>query len=238
MRRAHLPPTAGLHGSACSGSAARCRLRPDRIRSISPSQHQHRRTHRSPGHQALLALLALRHCWHPGPLVGTPHQRRPGGLDCNCAAGWHTTHRTPAYNAPHMRRASLRLGSLATHLQQPAAAAMSRRGTARTMARAAGEPVPVAAAPAPPLGPAAFSLVGRRAIVTGATKGIGAATAVALARAGADVAVLGRDVAGLAATAAAVRAEGRDAWPIKADFATADGTVTLEHERTTVPCVS
>ena len=47
---------------------------------------------------------------------------------------------------------------------------------------------------------ALFSLAGKRAVVTGASKGIGAAIAQLFAAAGADVAVLGRDHEGLAAT--------------------------------------
>jgi NAD(P)-dependent dehydrogenase (short-subunit alcohol dehydrogenase family) len=54
-----------------------------------------------------------------------------------------------------------------------------------------------------------FELAGSRAVVTGAARGIGAAIAVALARAGADVA--GIDTADCASTAAAVEAEGRRA---------------------------
>jgi NAD(P)-dependent dehydrogenase (short-subunit alcohol dehydrogenase family) len=76
----------------------------------------------------------------------------------------------------------------------------------------------------PLLGPQAFSLAGCEAIVTEATKGVSAAVALALARAaGANVAMLGRDPEGLAATEVAVRAEGRECWPVLADFATTEG---------------
>ena len=55
-----------------------------------------------------------------------------------------------------------------------------------------------------------LSLHGRRAVVTGAAKGIGAATARRLAEAGADVVVADLDVGGAEATAAAIaRATGR-----------------------------
>lgn len=62
------------------------------------------------------------------------------------------------------------------------------------------------------------SLAGAVALVTGASKGIGQATAVALAAAGADVGVNYRaDRAGAEATCAAVAAHGRHAWPLHAD---------------------
>lgn len=54
-----------------------------------------------------------------------------------------------------------------------------------------------------------FDLTGRRAVVTGASSGIGQAIAVALARAGADVAAMSLEEA--PETEAAVRAAGRDA---------------------------
>ena len=68
-----------------------------------------------------------------------------------------------------------------------------------------------------------FSLTGRRAMVTGASKGIGAEIARVFADAGADVALVGRDAAGLSAAAATVRAAGREALEIVADLATPDG---------------
>jgi NAD(P)-dependent dehydrogenase (short-subunit alcohol dehydrogenase family) len=54
-----------------------------------------------------------------------------------------------------------------------------------------------------------FSLSGRTAFVTGASRGIGAAIAVGLAEAGADVVAAARDTAGLRETAARVTVAGR-----------------------------
>ena len=62
-----------------------------------------------------------------------------------------------------------------------------------------------------------FSLEGRTALVTGGSRGIGAAIAVAYADAGADVALLARDEAKLAEVASAVRSRGRRAQVAVAD---------------------
>ena len=62
-----------------------------------------------------------------------------------------------------------------------------------------------------------FDLTGRKAFVTGASRGIGRAIAVGLAQAGADVALVARSEDGLAATAAGVAAAGREAHIIPAD---------------------
>jgi NAD(P)-dependent dehydrogenase (short-subunit alcohol dehydrogenase family) len=62
-----------------------------------------------------------------------------------------------------------------------------------------------------------FSLAGRKAIVTGASRGIGVALAVGLARFGADVAICARDLAALEPTRQQVEATGRQAVPFALD---------------------
>jgi NAD(P)-dependent dehydrogenase (short-subunit alcohol dehydrogenase family) len=68
-----------------------------------------------------------------------------------------------------------------------------------------------------------FAVNGKRALVTGGSKGIGAEVAAVLAQAGAELAIAGRDKAGLAETAAAVQATGRSCLVIEADLATVEG---------------
>jgi 2-deoxy-D-gluconate 3-dehydrogenase len=68
-----------------------------------------------------------------------------------------------------------------------------------------------------------FRVEGKRALVTGGSKGIGAETAVVLAQAGADVAIVGRDRDGLAETAALVAPTGRRCVVIEADMSTVEG---------------
>ena len=68
------------------------------------------------------------------------------------------------------------------------------------------------------MSPSSFSLAGRRAVVTGVSQGIGAAIAVGLARAGADVAGIHLGHAGEGAeTEAAIRAAGRRAVIVRGD---------------------
>jgi 2-deoxy-D-gluconate 3-dehydrogenase len=69
---------------------------------------------------------------------------------------------------------------------------------------------------------ALFDLTGRNAFVTGASRGIGRVVAVALAEAGADVALVARSADGLAETAEAVEAAGRRAAVIPADVTSYD----------------
>ncbi len=68
-----------------------------------------------------------------------------------------------------------------------------------------------------------FSLTGQRALVTGGSKGIGASVAIELAKAGADIAIVGRDADGLAETRAVIETTGRACLTIEADLSTADG---------------
>jgi NAD(P)-dependent dehydrogenase (short-subunit alcohol dehydrogenase family) len=70
-----------------------------------------------------------------------------------------------------------------------------------------------------------FSLAGKRALVTGASKGIGFEICRVLADAGADIAAVGRDPSGLAEIQNLVTALGRKCFVIEADLATPDGPV-------------
>jgi 2-deoxy-D-gluconate 3-dehydrogenase len=79
-----------------------------------------------------------------------------------------------------------------------------------------------------------FSLAGKKALVTGASRGIGQVIAAAFAQAGADVAISARGAHGLATTAAQVRDLGREAIEIPADLTTqhaAADVVTAAIER-------
>ncbi len=67
------------------------------------------------------------------------------------------------------------------------------------------------------------SLEGRRALITGATKGIGLEACRVLADAGADIAAMGRDLQGLADVKKAVEGIGRRCVAISADLSTIEG---------------
>jgi gluconate 5-dehydrogenase len=64
-----------------------------------------------------------------------------------------------------------------------------------------------------------FRLDGKRLFITGGSRGLGRAMALAMAEAGADVVLTGRTAASLDATAAEIRARGRTAWSYQADIA-------------------
>jgi shikimate 5-dehydrogenase len=84
---------------------------------------------------------------------------------------------------------------------------MSEPPTSRTTA-------PSGADVAPP-----FDVAGRIALVTGAARGIGRAVAIALAQAGADVALGFRDLHAAGDVADTIRALGRRALPLQMDVA-------------------
>jgi len=67
-----------------------------------------------------------------------------------------------------------------------------------------------------------FRLDERVAIVTGASRGLGASVAVALAEAGADVVIAAREAARLEATAGAIRQAGGRVLPVAMDLADQD----------------
>jgi gluconate 5-dehydrogenase len=63
-----------------------------------------------------------------------------------------------------------------------------------------------------------FRLDGKRALVTGASRGLGRVMALALADAGADVVITGRTAETLEQTAAEIRSRGREAGTVQADM--------------------
>lgn len=65
-------------------------------------------------------------------------------------------------------------------------------------------------------------LAGKRALVTGSTRGLGRTTAEWLAREGASIFASGREQADVDETVAAIRALGVDAWGAPADLASAE----------------
>ena len=73
-----------------------------------------------------------------------------------------------------------------------------------------------------PITPDSVLLTGRRAVVTGAAQGIGAAIAITFARFGADVAICDRDADGLGRTAGEIAAVGRHAHAELLDVRDAD----------------
>ncbi|HEX2205072.1 MAG TPA: 2-dehydro-3-deoxy-D-gluconate 5-dehydrogenase KduD [Longimicrobium sp.] len=75
-----------------------------------------------------------------------------------------------------------------------------------------------------------FSLEGKRALVTGASRGLGQAMAVALAEAGADVVCASTRRSGTDETAAFIHAAGREAWQVEADHADRASVLAMAEE--------
>jgi 2-deoxy-D-gluconate 3-dehydrogenase len=75
-----------------------------------------------------------------------------------------------------------------------------------------------------------FSLAGKRALVTGASRGLGRAMAEALAEAGADIVCASSQKDGAAETAAFARARGRQAWTVHADLSDRDAVYRMSDD--------
>jgi len=72
-----------------------------------------------------------------------------------------------------------------------------------------------------------FSLEGETAMVTGASRGLGQAMSIAIAKAGANVVCVSSRRGGAAETAATIRKLGRDAWELVADLSVRDAVQSL-----------
>lgn len=70
-----------------------------------------------------------------------------------------------------------------------------------------------------------FSIAGKKALITGASKGIGAEICRVFAEAGADIVAVARDQEGLAQISTEVTAKGRKCLTIEADLSTTEGPV-------------
>jgi len=79
-----------------------------------------------------------------------------------------------------------------------------------------------------------FSLEGQTALVTGASRGLGQAIAIAIAEAGANVICVSSQRGGAANTAGAIRKLGRKTWALAADLSVRDAVQSLADEAESV----
>lgn len=75
-----------------------------------------------------------------------------------------------------------------------------------------------------------FSIAGKKALITGASKGIGAEICRVFAEAGADIVAVARDRAGLLEISADVSARGKKCLILDADLSTKEGPVNAARE--------
>jgi len=75
-----------------------------------------------------------------------------------------------------------------------------------------------------------FDLHGKRALVTGASRGLGRAAALALGHAGADVVCAASDASRVEDTARDIRALGRSTWALGADLSDPAAAAVLAHD--------
>jgi NAD(P)-dependent dehydrogenase (short-subunit alcohol dehydrogenase family) len=78
--------------------------------------------------------------------------------------------------------------------------------------------------------PDSFRLDGKRLFITGGSRGLGREMALAIADAGADIALVARPSDSLQATAEDIRALGRQAWTIEADIGDPQACESACHE--------
>jgi 2-deoxy-D-gluconate 3-dehydrogenase len=75
-----------------------------------------------------------------------------------------------------------------------------------------------------------FSVSGKTALVTGASRGLGRAVAVALAEAGADIVCASSSLGGTEDTASEIERHGRKAWRVAADLSNRSAATSLAQE--------
>ena len=177
---------------------------------------------------------------HPAvPAAAPGRRRRPGPLGGLGQAARRAGSRARRLPAPRRGPAAVRAGASGRGRRGPRGQAPVGRGALRAHRaerdRAPGQPGRAGAAyddATDTLGGivTAFDLTGKKAFVTGASRGIGRIIAVALAAAGADVAIAARSQDGLAETAREVTDLGRKAFVFPLDVTRQDDVTAAVHE--------